>query len=188
MVKTRFQVKGLDIVSRNFEEMARTSEPSVDGFLNVLGRTTVDLLRANTPVETGKLRDSWRFSVTKGGGQGKVRCVVSDDQEFKLRLITFGTRYIQPDPFVDRVGVIMQSFVANLLGQGFDERGHKWYRESGFTNNLKRANIGKIPGAGTGTNYNKRRSTGSFGLKRPSKGFKTLSRRVGRKSRRVSGL
>lgn len=188
MANTRIEVKGIDVINRNFQQMIDTGKVSVDGFMNTVGRTAVDLLRSNTPVESGKLRDSWRFRVIKGGGRATVRCIVGEDQEAKLRYITFGTRYIQPDPFVDRVEVVIQSFVANLLGNAYDQAGHKWYRESGFTSNMRRANIGKIPGASTGTNYSKRRSTGSYGLKRPSKGFKTLSRRVGRKSRRLSGL
>ena len=188
MVKTHIEIKGIDTIKNNFQQMIRTGDLSVDGFMNTVGRTAVDLLRSNTPVDTGKLRDSWRFRVIKGGGRATVRCIVGEDQEAKLRFVTFGTRFIEPNPFVDRVEVVLQSFVTNLLGTSFDQAGHKWYRESGFTNNMKRANIGKIPGASTGTAYNKRRSTGSYGLKRPSKGFKTLSRRVGRKSRRLSGL
>ena len=187
MVKTRFEIKGVDTVIRNFEEMARSGNITVQGAMGTIGQSTVDLLRANTPVDTGKLRDSWRYNVTMEGGRAKMRATVTEDQEMKLKWVTFGTRFIEADPFVDRVSVFINNFVANVLGTSLD-RAHKWYRESGMTEQLKRANIGKIPGAGTGTNYNKRRSTGSFGLKRPSKGFKTLQRRVGRKSRRLSGL
>lgn len=184
---TGIKIKGLDQVVRNFDQMITSGNASVDGFLNTTGQTTVDLLRANTPVDTGQLKSSWTYRVSKGGGRGLVRCIVREDQEEKLRFVTFGTKYIQPDPFVDRVEVFMNTFVNNLLGNAY-EQAHKWYRESGMTRQMRRANIGKIPGAGTGTDYNKRRSTGSFGLKRPSKGFKTLNRRVGRKSRRLSGL
>ena len=187
MAKFGIKVEGVEEVVRNFEGMIKTANPTIQDFLNTTGKSMVDLLRANTPVDTGELRDSWRYNVTIGGGRGLVRATVTEDQEAKLKYIIFGTQYIQPNPFTERVEVFIQSFVANILGQKFDNA-HKWYRESGFTNELKRANIGKIPGAGTGTNYSKRRSAGSFGLKRPSKGFKTLQRRVGRKSRRLSGL
>jgi len=187
MVKTKIEIKGVDKLIQNFNEMITSGDRSIDGFLNTTGRSAIDLLRSNTPVDTGKLKDSWRFQISKGGGIGTVRVTVTNDQEFKLKFVTFGTRYIEPNPFVDRVEVFLNSFVANFLGTSLDQA-HKWYRESGMTEGLKRANIGKIPGAGTGTNYSKRRSTGSFGLKGPSKGFKTLSRRVGRKSRRLTGL
>jgi HK97 gp10 family phage protein len=187
MAKLKFDIKGVDELIRNFQEMARTGESSTMGFLNTTGNSMVSLLRANTPVDTGKLRDSWRYNVSFGAGAGIVRATVTEDQERKLRWVTFGTRYIKADPFVDRVEIFLQSFVASLLGTALDQA-HRWYRESGLTRELKRANIGKIPGAGSGTNYNKRRSTGSFGLKRPTKGFKTLGRRLSLKSRRVSGL
>ena len=186
-VKLRFELKGLDEVTNNFKQMIHSGDRSVDGFLNTVGRTTVDLLRANTPVDTGKLRDSWRYQVSRTGGQGIVRVTVTNDQESKLRFVTLGTRYIQPDPFVDRVEVFMNTFVANLLGTAYDQA-HKWYRESGFTDNLKRANIGKIPGVSTGTKYNKRRAAGSAGLKRATTGKFTLRPRIRKGNRRLGGL
>lgn len=184
----KFTLTGQDEVLRDFKDFISSGERSINGFFNMVESTSINLLKANTPVDTGELKSSWRvLSRNLSGPIGSTNIGVREDQEEKLRYVTFGTRYIPKNNFVEAAEVLIQGQVSNFLGMAF-EQAHRWYRESGLTRELKRANIGKIPGAGTGTNYNKRRSTGSFGLKRPNKGFKTLNRRIGLKSRRVTGL
>ena len=187
MAKIKFELVGVDQVINDFKEFARSGERSINGFFNMVESSSINLLKSNTPVDTGKLKASWRvLERTVSNGVGVTRIGVTEDQEEKLQYVTFGNRFTKANPFVEQSQIIIQSMVNNFLGTALDNA-HRWYRESGLTSSLKRNNISNTPGL-TGTSYNKRRSSGSYGLKRPARGFKTLQRRVGRRSRRITGL
>lgn len=186
MVKFDFELQGMDKAKSDFLAFARTSDPSINSFFSSVSNAAINLLKSNTPVDTGKLKSSWRVvSNLRSKGTGEILIGVTEDQEEKLRFVSFGTRFTDPNPFVEHSEIVIQSFVNEFLAQSLDNQ-HRWWRESGLTGNLKRANIAKIPGASTGTKYSSRRGTGSAALKRPNKGFKSLNRRVGLRSRRIS--
>lgn len=187
MANIRFELYGVELVLKDFQEFIRSGENSINGFFNLIENGAINLLKANTPVDTGRLRASWRvLDRNISNGVGVTRIGVSDDQEEKLHYVTFGNKFTQANPFVEQSEVVIQTMVNNFLGIALDDA-HRWYRESGLTNSLKRNNISNTPGL-TGTKFSKRRGVGSYGLKRPTTGLKGLFKRVGRRSRRVSGL
>jgi len=80
---------GADLVTKAFESM-RLDLPNVQGrFLTQISKSTLDLLRANTPKDTGILSNSW-YEISRTSNS--VIIGVKDDQTKKLKYIIFGTR------------------------------------------------------------------------------------------------
>lgn len=80
---------GADLVTKAFESM-RLDLPNVqERFLTQISKSTLDLLRANTPKDSGILSNSW-YEISRTNNT--VIIGVKDDQTKKLKYIIFGTR------------------------------------------------------------------------------------------------
>ena len=55
------EIKGLDRLQREFKKF-NFRIPNIESrFLDVIGIEAMELLKMNTPVDTGNLRDSWNY-------------------------------------------------------------------------------------------------------------------------------
>lgn len=82
------KIEGLNRVIKNFESIANSStDQSI--FINTISDQILYLLRNNTPVETGQLKNSWReiYKTRTTLGIGTTA-----DQIPKLKYIIFGTK------------------------------------------------------------------------------------------------
>jgi len=179
--KIKIKVEGFDEVKKNFQDFAQSGNISVPNYLNLISESAIKLLKDNTPVDTGALRDSWQEVART---QNSVEVGVSDDQEEKLGYVINGTIFIPANDFMDRVSTVvnqlMQSFMSKSLKQA-----HKFWKEIPDVHGT--GNITSTVGL-TGTKFNNRRSFGRSTLYKPRTGRKRLNRRIGRRRRVGSSI
>ena len=176
MAKLNVKIKGLEEVQKRFTDFGNSGRVSVETYLDLIADSAINLLRQNTPVDTGELRDSWGV-VNRAGNFVEVG--VSDDQEDKLQYVLFGTRHTRPNNFVfvidSAINAEMQRFTIGSLKQS-----HKFWTAVPDVHGS--GNITATVGL-TGTKYSKKRAFGRASLVRPRTGMKRLRVRIGRRRR-----
>lgn len=170
------RLDGIDEVQNNFNAFKNSGSTAIGEFLNVISTNAIKLLKDNTPVDTGELRDSWR---ELNRGNNSVEIGVSDDQEEKLYYVVNGTRYVQANPFMDDVDETINTLIYITMAPAL-QRSHPFWHQ--VNRNVVPMNISKTVGTG-GMKYNSRRSFGRAGLSKPQRGGKGLRARVGRRRR-----
>lgn len=166
-------LSGADEVISDFENFGFSGRKVIPSYLSLIGNSAVDLLKANTPVDTGELRDSWRI---KEYGNNYVIVGVTPDQEEKLGYVVNGTKFIAPNNFVARV----DSFINDMMEETIERlliNSHKFW-----TPVAGKANLAKIVGL-TGVKYNRRRAFGRSTLTKPRTGRLSNRVRIGRRRR-----
>ncbi len=143
------EIIGADRVAAQFAKLANISNAD---FINVISQSTLSLLRNNTPVDTGELRDSWReFEKT----DNMVSIGVNPSQIIKLKSLVFGTKYIQANDFITPIANIIFQNVESVM------RAHL-KRSHPYLSNIRGGHISttaNIVGL-TGLKYNKQRGAG----------------------------
>ena len=174
--KIKVTVKGLKEVQEKFTAFANSGNVYTNTYLDLISESAIQLLRNNTPVDTGELRDSWQ-EVNRA--QNFVEVGVSDDQEDKLQFVLFGTKYTKPNNFIfaieNAINNEMQKFMSGSL-----RKSHKFW--TAIPDVYGTGNITATVGL-TGTKYSKKRAFGRATLVRPRTGMKRLRRRIGRRRR-----
>jgi hypothetical protein len=159
--------------------------PNIESrFLNAIGESALNMLRMNTPVDTGNLRDSWQLQ--KSGKE----IVIANDQQDLLSWIIFGARtHKMPRNFVQQVSDIIDMTVLDLLQEAL-AKNHRWFAK------LTSAQRGTPPGiGGKGRKFQQvgRTSAGTKGgisfagrstLVRAGTGRRQLKRRLSLRRRR----
>ena len=173
-------VIGLDRVIANFQKIANNNTPQQQ-FIDTISQQTLFLLRNNSPVDTGQLRDSWREVIKT---PTTLAIGTTPDQVIKLKSIIYGTRFQQPNDFLtpilevisDNIGTVFRSqlrtshpYLSHISGGGGMRFGHQ-KTPSGI--------VGL-----TGLKYVKRRGRGRSYLGIVRTGRKRLSARIGRRRR-----
>ena len=78
-------VEGMDRLLRNFRKVDMKIPNITSRFLDVIGEEALEMLRMNTPVDTGNLRDSWQLQ------KSAHEIVVANDQQDLLSFHLFGS-------------------------------------------------------------------------------------------------
>ena len=160
-------VEGLKEIIKDVNDWGNSTETSTSSFLNLLEKSSHTLLRLNTPVDTGELRDSW---ITLQKSTKLLEIGVREDQEAKLSYVVGGTKNIPPNPFLDIVENAMNQIISQALGKELVQRHRYWSPVLG------KMNITSTVGL-TGSRFGAGRVFGRSSTYRP---------RTGRKSNRVT--
>ena len=92
------RVRGLEPIIRDLRQFNFALPRAQKTFLDMVGNHTLSILRANTPVDTGELRNSW---VITSRGVDKIEIGMKDSLNFnKLNIIRFGA----PAHVIDAAG------------------------------------------------------------------------------------
>ncbi len=177
------EVTGLDKITKEFNSFQFAGEKVQSRFLTVIGNEAVNLLRLNTPRDTGELASSWRVL---DQGNNYVSVGVTDDQIDKLKFLSEGTVHTPPNPFLDLISIIINNKVADTV-QNALATNHPYF--ASMTSSIfrsiggkgrNRQQVGRTSGGFTGG----KRATGSGSIKRAGTGRKSFGRRLSRRRRR----
>ena len=157
-------VEGLDKVKQQFQEFKFKGGNVKYRFLQMIGAEALDLLRMNTPRDTGALADGWVLQ------QSENAIDIINDQQDLLSFHTFGTIRHIPNPFISRINGIIRTIVMDRLKQALGEnmkafkklgKGRKHQQvgrtSAGFTGGISFAGRATLVRAGTGRRQLKRR-------------------------------
>ena len=160
------EIIGLDKLEKKFNKFQFIGPNVKSQFLDLIGVEALELLKLNSPIDTGNLRDSWQLQKTDN------EIVIANDQQDLISFITFGTIRHRPNPFVSIINrqvdnMVMQrleaalaihhEFFAKLPG-GKNRRFQQVGRTSaGFKGGVSFAGRSTLVRAGTGRRQLKRR-------------------------------
>jgi len=158
------EVEGLDEIKQQFKEFKFKGGNVKYRFLQMIGEESLRLLRMNTPVDTGALRDGWVVQQSENGVD------IINDQQDLISFHTFGTIRHLPNPFIKKVNDIVRNMVMDRLKEALHEnmrafkklgKGRRYQQvgrtSAGFTGGVSFAGRATLIRAGTGRRQLKRR-------------------------------
>jgi len=175
MAKTKFTLIGFEKVKNDWKAWASSPNRALPDFLNLIESSSLSLLRANTPKDTGKLASSWK---TLERTTHSLEIGVPDDQEDKLHFVVNGTRFISPNPFMELIDNTINQLISTGLTQSLG-KSHRYWRP---IVNEGGGNFSNTVGL-TGTKYNIRRSRGNASQLHKTFNKPSFSKRLGRRRR-----
>jgi len=167
-------VEGMDRLLRNFRKV-NFRIPNIESrFLDVIGEEALEMLRANTPVDTGNLRDSWQLQ------KSAHEIVVANDQQDLLSLHLFGSiHHPMPRNFVAQISDVIDSAVLDTLQKALAEN-HRWFAKLPGGKGRKFQQVGRTSaGFKGGTSF-----AGRATMVRAGTGRRQLKRRLSLRRRR----
>ncbi len=161
------EIKGLDKIQREFNKFNFKIPNIEQRFLDMVGVEALELLKQNTPVDTGNLRDSWQLQ------QSHKEVVIANDQQDLLSWHLFGSvNHKMPRNFVAEINQQVNNMFMNRLEQALAES-HRWFKDlpggkgrrfqqvgrtsAGFKGGVSFAGRASLIRAGTGRRQLKRR-------------------------------
>ena len=171
-------IKGLDRMEREFKKF-NFRIPNIESrFLDVIGIEAMELLKMNTPVDTGNLRDSWQLQ--KSGKE----IIIANDQQDLLSMLLFGSiHHPMPRNFVLEVNQQIDNAVMDRLELALVES-HRWFAKLPGGKNRKHQQVGRTSaGFKGGTSF-----AGRASLVRAGTGRRQLKRRLSLRRRRGKSI
>jgi hypothetical protein len=171
-------VEGMDRLIRNFQKV-NFKIPNIESrFLDVIGEEALEMLRANTPVDTGQLRDSWVLQ------KSPHEIIVANDQQDLLSLHLFGSvHHPMPRNFVAQISDVIDSAVLDTLQKALAEN-HRWFKKLPGGKGRKFQQVGRTSAGFKGGVSFAGRST----LVRAGTGRRQLKRRLSLRRRRGGAM
>ena len=171
-------VEGMDRLLSNFRKV-NFRIPNIESrFLDVIGEESLEMLRANPPIDTGNLRDSWRLE------KSAHEIVVANDQQDLLSLHLFGSiHHPMPRNFVTQISDVIDSAVLDTLQKALAEN-HRWFAKLPGGQGRKFQQVGRTSAGFKGGTSFAGRST----LVRAGTGRRQLKRRLSLRRRRGGQL
>ena len=115
-------IKGLDSFQKELNRFDFKLPNIKTRFLDMVGVEALEMLKANTPVDTGQLRDSWVLQQT----QNEV--TISNDQQDLLSWHLFGSKnHKMPRNFVAEINQQVDNLVMDRLEQALAEN-HRYFK------------------------------------------------------------
>lgn len=170
------EIIGLDAIQRNFRKFNFTQRKAKERYLDLISISALQLLRTNTPKDTGALARSWQVLAR---GSNYIDIGVPPDQSDKLFYLTNGTRRAPPNLFVSVIGSFINNQIISTLEQSLSES-HIFFKKLPGGKGRRRQQVGRTSAGFTGG----KRATGSASVKRVGTGGKRLGRRLSLRRRR----
>lgn len=174
MVRVGIDIIGLDKIEKSLKKF-NFRVPNIESrFLDMIGEEALDLLKLNTPVDTGNLRDSWQIQQTKH------EVVIANDQQDLLSWILFGARtHPMPINFVLKISQQIDNMVIQRLEAALAEN-HRYFAKLPGGKNRRFQQVGRTSAGFKGGVSFAGRST----LVRAGTGRRQLKRRLSLRRRR----
>ena len=167
------ETRGLDELQKQFNKFNFMGSNVKYRFLEMIGIESLQLLKLNTPVDTGALRDGWVLQ------QSENEVVIMNDQQDLLEFITFGTIRHMINPFVARINSQVDNMVMDRLEAAMAQS-HQWFAKLPGGKNRKFQQVGRTSaGFKGGTSF-----AGRSSLVRAGTGRRQLKRRLSLRRRR----
>jgi len=165
----------MDNVKKQFREFSFKGGNVKYRFLQMIGEEALNLLRLNTPKDTGALADGWVMQ------QSADAVDIINDQQDLLSFHTFGTIRHIPNPFISRINSMMRAVVMDRLKQALGENMQAFKK---FSKMRKNQQVGRTSAGFTGGVSFAGRSK----LIRPGTGRRQLKRRLSLRRRRGAAV
>ena len=167
------EIIGLDSMEKEFRKFNFRTPNIKSRFLDVIGEESLNLLKLNTPIDTGNLRDSWVLQKTTN-----EVIIANDDQEL-ISYHTFGTIRHRPNPFISVINRQVDNMVMKRLQQALAEN-HRWFKKLPGGKGRKFQQVGRTSaGFKGGTSF-----AGRATMVRAGTGRRQLKRRLSLRRRR----
>ena len=172
------EIEGMSRLLRNFNKVNMRIPNITSRFLDVIGEEALEMLKINTPIDTGQLRDSWILQ--KSGSE----IVVANDQQDLLSLHLFGSiHHPMPRNFVADINHQVDNMVIARLEAALAES-HRWFAKLPGGKNRKHQQVGRTSaGFRGGTSF-----AGRSSLVRAGTGRRQLKRRLSLRRRRGKSI
>jgi hypothetical protein len=116
-------IKGLDSFQKELNRFDFKLPNIKRRFLDMVGVEALEMLRANTPVDTGNLRDSWVLQQTHN------EVTILNDQQDLLSWHLFGSKnHRMPRNFVAEINQQVNNMVMARLEQALAEN-HRYFKD-----------------------------------------------------------
>jgi len=172
------EIKGISRMAAEFKKF-NFRIPNIESrFLDVIGVESLELLRMNTPVDTGNLRDSWQLQ--KSGKE----IIIANDQQDLLSLHLFGSiHHPMPRNFVAQINQQVDNMVMARLELALAES-HRWFAKLRGGKGRKFQQVGRTSaGFKGGTSF-----AGRATMIRAGTGRRQLKRRLSLRRRRGKSI
>jgi len=167
------ETKGLDKLQKQFNKFNFMGNNVKYRFLEMVGVESLQLLKMNTPIDTGILRDSWVLQ------QSSNDITITNEQQDLIGFHTFGTIRHIANPFIQRVNSQVNNIVMARLELALSES-HQWFDKLPGGKNRKFQQVGRTSaGFKGGTSF-----AGRSSLVRAGTGRRQLKRRLSLRRRR----
>ena len=172
------EVKGLDKIEKSLRDFNFRVPNIKSRFLDMIGIEALDLLKMNTPRDTGLLADSWQLQKS-----GKEKIIANDQQDL-LSLHLFGSiHHPMPRNFVAQISDVIDSAVLDTLQKALAEN-HRWFKKLPGGKGRKFQQVGRTSAGFKGGVSFAGRST----LVRAGTGRRQLKRRLSLRRRRGKSI
>ena len=168
------EIKGISRMAAEFKKF-NFRIPNIESrFLDVIGVESLELLRMNTPVDTGNLRDSWQLQ------KSAKEIIIANDQQDLLSLHLFGSiHHPMPRNFVAQINQQVDNMVMDRLELALAES-HRWFKKLPGGKGRKFQQVGRTSaGFKGGTSF-----AGRATMVRAGTGRRQLKRRLSLRRRR----
>tara|TARA_R110000824_G_scaffold369865_1_gene559392 strand:- start:2783 stop:3343 length:561 start_codon:yes stop_codon:yes gene_type:complete len=171
-------IKGLDSFERELKKFDFKLPNIKSRFLDMVGEEAMSMLQANTPVDTGNLRDSWQLIKSAN------EVVIANDQQDLLSMLLFGSiHHPMPRNFVAEINTRVDNMVMDRLEQALAES-HRWFAKLPGGKGRKHQQVGRTSaGFKGGVSF-----AGRATMVRAGTGRRQLKRRLSLRRRRGKSI
>jgi len=170
-------IEGLKEIQNKFNKFKFTGKDIKYRFLNMIGVESLELLKMNTPVDTGALREGWVLQ------QSENEVTIMNDQQDLISFITMGTIRHIPNPFISRINHQVDNMVMARLELALAES-HEFFRKLPGGKNRRMQQVGRTSAGFKGGISFAGRAT----LVRAGTGRRQLKRRLSLRRRRGKSI
>ena len=170
-------IEGLKEIQNKFNKFKFTGKDIKYRFLNMIGVESLELLKMNTPVDTGALREGWVLQ------QSENEVTIMNDQQDLISFLSMGTIRHIANPFIMRINSQVDNMVMARLELALAES-HEFFRKLPGGKNRRMQQVGRTSAGFKGGISFAGRST----LVRAGTGRRQLKRRLSLRRRRGKSI
>jgi len=168
---------GLKAIQKDFQKFNFRIPNIQSRFLDVIATESLQLLKLNTPKDTGSLSESWIME------KSSTDVVIYNEQEDLIFFITEGSIRHVPNPFISVINKQVDNMVMDRL-QGALSENHRWFIKLQGGKGRKFQQVGRSSaGFRGGTSF-----AGRSSLVRAGTGRKQLKRRLSLRRRKGKSI